>query len=181
MRSLSRCRSGLVAVLVAGFFVNVDLRLRPDGSGKMLVVYPANPLTSRDTEDGRFASRVSKLTAFTLRGRTAYSRVRFSDLNALSEAAELKNTALGYQADGNGGGLFWATLRGSLIFTTDSPNDATIVVRFPGPVTEANATTVTNATARWQAPIARYFSWDGIPMVARFTATPKQVASAPRP
>ena len=102
------------------------------------------------------------------------------DLGVITLPASAQFTVTVY-GSGNGGGLFWATLRGSLIFTTDSPNDATIVVRFPGPVTEANATTVTNATARWQAPIARYFSWDGIPMVARFTATPKQVASAPRP
>lgn len=178
MRVSARCRQGVVAVLAVGFFVNVNLRLRPDGSGKMLISYPRHSLMSHESEGSRFGSSVSSLTGFVVRGEIAYSRVRFSDLNRLVEAPELQNTVLGFQADEEGGGLFWGVLRGAQIFESKSPNSASVKVTFPGPVVEANAVEVSRWTARWEAPVGQFFSWDGIALVARFSSPTKRVASA---
>ena len=170
MRASSRRLHSIAAILAVGFFVNVHLRIRPDGSGKLLVTYPANPLTSHETESARFHSPVSELTGLSIRDRIAHSRVRFSNVTRLSEAPELQNTVVAYEADGAGGGLLSATIRGAIIFAPESTNVATVDVECPGRIVEANTPRISNVTARWEAPIAQFFSSDGIPIVARFTS-----------
>jgi hypothetical protein len=177
MRYRVGCPHALAAILAVGFFVNVDLRLRPDGSGKLLVTYPSHNLMTRETEGNRFASPVSSMTGFILQDGKARVRVRFSDVNRLVEAPELQNSVLGYQADGDGGGLFWGVIRGAQIFPAVSTNSASVEVTFPGPVVEANTGRVAQGTARWEAPVKQLFSWEGIPLVARFSPPRRQLAS----
>jgi hypothetical protein len=163
-----RCATPLVAGWLFAFFFTSSLRLREDGSGKMVVVYPAAPITTQEIEVRRFTSAVSKATAVRIDRGIAQVRIVFDDINRLTEAPEFANSTLALATGDDGVARFSAVLRSRVLGDVTSDAAATVRLALPGPLVASNGRASAGNRAVFSAPVRQFFSPDGLPIEASY-------------
>ncbi len=159
------CGANLAAAGLLAFFITANVKVRPDGSGKMSLLYPAAKITTPEIEEHRYVSASTRPTSVRIENGLARVRVAFEDINRLREAPEFANTSLELRP---GEGRFRGVLRATNLGGVRSDRNATIRVTLPGPVIDSNGQEQSGKQVVWWAPIARYFSEDGIPLEATY-------------
>jgi hypothetical protein len=162
------CAAPLLAGWLFAFFFTSSLRLREDGSGKMVVMYPAAPIATQETELRRFTSATSKATAFRISGGVAQVRIVFDDINRLGEAPEFANSTLALETGTDGVARFRALLRSTVLGDVTSDAAATVRLAVPGALVASNGRASAVNRAVFSAPVRRYFSADGLPIEATY-------------
>ena len=167
-RTRSTCGTPLVALSLFAFFFTAHLKVKGDGSGELVLVYPASRATSIAIEGSRYVSDTTRPLTVRIEDGLAKVRVAFQDVNRLSEAPELRNSRVEFHSAAAGAGAFRAQLRAAVIGSVDSNRDAVVRVTLPGRVVDANAQDRAGNTATWSVPIPVYFSPDGMDVQATF-------------
>ncbi len=159
------CGANLSAAGLLGFFVTANVKVRDNGSGKIALVYPAATITTPEMEERRYVSASTRPTSVRIENGLARVRVAFEDINRLHEAPEFVNTALELRADE---GRFRGVVRATNLGGVRSDRKATIHITLPGPVIDSNGQEQAGNRVGWTAPIARYFTEEGIPLEATY-------------
>jgi hypothetical protein len=178
MRTMRSGRCGRMAPVLFAFFLVANVKVKADGSGKMTIVHPAAPITTLEIERQRYVSRGSEATGLTIRNGLVMARVRFRDVNQLSEAPELAATKLEMHPGDDGLTRFHGVVRSTIVGDVTSEQDAVIHLTLPGTVVNTNAERVDGRSMTWTKPVKQFFSSEGIEIEASFKAPQRTTSVA---
>jgi hypothetical protein len=170
MHAMRSGRCGRMAPVLFAFYLVANVKVKADGSGKMTIVHPAAPITTLEIERQRYVSRGSEATGLAIRNGLVMARVRFRDVNRLSEAPELAAMKLEMRPGDDGLTRFHGLVRSTIIGDVTSDEDAVIRVTLPGTVVSTNAERVEGRSMTWTKPVKQYFKSEGIELEASFRA-----------
>lgn len=178
MSAMRSGRCGRMAPVLFAFYLVANVKVKADGSGKMTIVHPAAPITTLEIERQRYVSPVSEATGLMMRNGLVMARVRFRDVNRLSEAPEL--AAMKFEMRPGDAGLtrFHGLVRSTIVGDVTSEEDAVIRLTLPGTVVSTNAERVEGRSMTWTKPVKQFFKSEGIELDASFKAPDRPTSVA---
>ena len=163
-------RSALAFAALAGITFDVHILVRDDGTGKLAATYTATPISNNQTETFRFNSPVTETKRVKIAKGMAKVRVDVKDVSAIAQAPELSLTTVELGPVEDGKRTIRAVIRGPVAEFTGEAGavPARIRLTLPGTVLQSSGKQESRRSVGWTAPIAQYFSKDGIPIEATY-------------